>query len=164
MVVNILEVGSASFFRLKKSKKSVWMIYHLQDYFSHVQLWLEMHPRIIRELSFQLWNALEVVFIFHVDQVHKKLVSQSLYQPQHQSQNLVRRVVTALWEQSSMITNVFHENNAPVSCVGGCFSQERRFQRIATCGKFDEWCWCFIGFTVVGIYFCALMTPLIKFP
>jgi len=78
------------------------------------------------------------VCIFHVDQVHKKLVNQSLRQPGHQTQTLVRRVVTALWEQSFMTTNVFHGNNAPVSCVGGCFSQETRFQRIVTRGKFYE--------------------------
>ena len=40
--------------------------------------------------------------------------------------------------KSFMTTNVFHGKNAPVSCVGGCFSQETRFQRIVTRGKFYE--------------------------
>jgi len=52
VVANISEMFSASIFRLKKSKKSVWNICHLQHYFSHVQMWLEMRSRIIWELSF----------------------------------------------------------------------------------------------------------------
>jgi hypothetical protein len=106
------------------------------------------------------------VSIFRADQVHKKLADQWLHLPWPQSQSLVRKAVIVLWAQCCMISNVFHGNNVPVSCVGGCFSQEKRFRRIVTHGKFYEWYSVFKEeFTVVRIFqviLCKLL--LVKGP